>query len=336
MKSKPLTIGILGAANIAKSFAKDVKATDKVKVTAVASRTSEKARAFASEFGIPTAYDSYDALLKDASIEAVYIPLPNTLHAQWAIKATQHGKHVLCEKPLGVGLAQVQQMFAAAKANQVMLLESYPYWFQPQTRDLLRLLGTDAIGKVHSVAAEFCFMLGDSPGNIRLNPDVGGGALLDLGCYTVSFIRLVMGEAPQRVSAKPQWDASGVDIGMDAELEFAGGRTATISCAMNRNFRRFATIVGTSGQIETNYDNHTSAQAPSQLRVMGNAAKPGRFVDVPSATGSGFMFAAEAFADVLRRGDVAAVQRVQQPSLDIARTLEAIAVSARTGKPVLL
>ena len=336
MKHKPLTLGILGAANIAREFAEDVQATNTVVVTAVASRTAQKARAFANSFGIATAYASYDALLQDANIEAVYLPLPNSMHAEWAIKAAQHGKHVLCEKPLGVGLAQVQSMFAAAKANKVMLLEAYPYWFQPQTREMLRLLSSGAIGRVRDVHAAFSFMLGQSPGNIRLNPELGGGALLDLGCYNLSFIRLVMGEAPVRVRAQPVWTADGVDISMQASLEFADGRTASIACAMDSAYNRHATITGTAGVMQTNYVNHTERELPSQLLVRRTAAKTSNFENVRFATGSGFKFTVEAFADVVRRGDFAAIERVEQASLDIARTLEAIALSARSGKSVTL
>ena len=339
MKHKPLKLGILGAANIAKEVAQDVQACKEVVITAVASRTAQKAQAFANSFGIATAYASYDALLQDARIEAVYIPLPNSMHAEWAIKAAQHGKHVLCEKPLALGLAEVQSMFVAAKANKVMLVEAYPYWFQPQTREMLQLLSSGVIGHVRDVHAAFSFMLGPSPGNIRLNPAMGGGALLDLGCYNLSLIRLVMGAPPLRVSAKPGWDASGVDISMQASLEFADGRTASISCAMDSAYNRHATITGTAGVMQTNYVNHTERELPSQLLVQRNAAKSAQtagFENVRFATGSGFKFAAQAFADVVRRGDFAAVERVEQASLDIARTLDAIALSARSGKSVTL
>jgi predicted dehydrogenase len=340
MQNTPLTLGILGAAHIAKQFVRDVRATRAVKVTAVASRTAATAQAFADSHGIAKRYASYEALLQDASIEAVYIPLPNHVHAEWAIKAAEHGKHVLCEKPLCLGLAQARAMFAAAQLHGVMLVEAYPYWFQPQTREMLRLLHSSAVGQVRTMQASFGFTIGRPDGNIRLNAATGGGALLDAGTYPVSLVRLVMGEAPVRVRATPVWTPGDmhqrVDISMMATLEFADHRSAQISCDMNVGNHRRATVMGTRGTLETEYLNHTSTAVPSQLRVRSAASDAVPFKDVPAAVGSGFKFAAEAFADVVRRGDQAAVDRAKQASLDIAQTLEAIALSARTGDAVLL
>jgi predicted dehydrogenase len=336
----PLRLGILGAANIAKQFVSAVRGTDAVVVRAIASRSAESAKAFADSYGIAQHYASYEALLDDAGIDAVYIPLPNHLHAQWAIKAAQRGKHVLCEKPLCLGLAEAQAMFAAAEQNNVMLLEAYPYWFQPQTREMLHLLHSGAIGDVRSMQASFGFTLNQPVGNIRMRPEMGGGALLDAGSYAVSMVRLVMGEAPVRVQATPVWAEGGpdkgVDISMMATLEFANHRSAQVSCAMNVANHRRATIMGTQGTIETEYLNHTGPAVPSQLRVRRGTANTIAFEDVPAAMGSGFQFAAEAFADVVHRRDFAAIQRAKQASLDIAQTLEAIAQSARSGKAVTL
>jgi predicted dehydrogenase len=333
---RPLTIGIIGTAHIARQFVTAVQASTAVKVTAIASRSAEPARAFAKSYGIPQHYASYDALLEDDRIEAVYIPLPNHMHAEWVIKAAQHGKHVLCEKPLSVGLAQAQAMFAAAEKQGVMLLEAYPYWFQPQTREMLRLLHGGAIGSVRTMQASFGFTLAQPEGNIRMSPEKGGGALLDAGSYAVSMVRLVMGEAPVRVLASPVWADTGVDISMMATLEFAHNRFAQISCAMNVANHRRATIMGTQGTIETEYLNHTGSAVPSQLRVRRGTANTIAFEDIPAATGSGFAFAAQAFADVVRRGDFAAVQRARDASLDIARTLEAIAQSAHSLEAITL
>ncbi len=336
----PLRLGIIGAANIARQFVSAVQATQAVQVTAIASRSDTSAQAFGDSYGIAKRYASYEALLDDASIDAVYIPLPNHLHAQWAIKAAQRGKHVLCEKPLCLGLVQALAMFAAAKQHGVVLLEAYPYWFQPQTREMLQLLHSGAIGQVRSMQASFGFTISNPVGNIRLSAEKGGGALLDAGSYPISLVRLVMGEAPVRVQAMPVWTPGNadqrVDISMMATLEFANQRYAQISCAMNVANHRRATIMGTQGTLETEYLNHTGSAVPSQLRVRRGIANTIPFEDVNAAMGSGFKFAAEAFADVVRRRDFAAVDRARQASLDIAQTLEAIAHSARTGKSVTL
>ena len=344
--SPALRLGVLGCANIAKQFVRDVTGSTQVAVAAVASRDLAKAQDFGRAYGVDRAYGSYEALLADPQLDAIYIPLPNHLHATWAIRALEAGKHVLCEKPLALSMAQAQAMFAAARQHQRLLLEAYPYWFQPQTRDLLeRLHGTSGpgIGSVRSVHASFGFTVGNKETNIRMQPDMGGGALLDAGSYPVSFIRLVMGCAPQQVLAHASWADTGVDISMMGTLLYADGRRAQMSCAMDAANHRRATVVGTHGTLETEYLNHTSTShthpwgyLPSQLRLRAGIANTVPFEDITSATGSGFRFAAEAFAQVVRNNDRAAISRAARASVDIAATLEALAQSARSGQPVWL
>ena len=342
-----LRIGILGCANIARAFARDVAASPAVQVVAVASRRQATADAFARDHAIPRALGSYQALLDDPAVDAIYLPLPNSLHADWAIAAAAHGKHVLCEKPLALGLAQAQAMFAAARQHGVMLLEAYPYWFQPQTGDLLALLQRGAIGTVRSVQASFGFNLAQRAGNIRMDPGLGGGALLDAGSYPLSLIRLVMGQAPVQVLAQARWAGSGpddsVDIAMAATLRYADGAQAQMSCAMDSALHRHAQIVGSAGVIETEYLNHTADPAvhaagshplgfqPSLMRVRRSGLPPLPFETVLSASGSGLRFAAEAFARVVAQRDFAAIDRAAAASLDIAATLQALARSAREG-----
>jgi predicted dehydrogenase len=174
--ASPLRIGVLGCANIARQFCRDVAVSPAVTVVAVGSRRAQTAQAFAQQYGIGRHHSSYDALLADAEVDAVYIPLPNSLHAEWAIAAAARGKHVLCEKPLALNEADVRAMFDAARHHGVMLLESFPYYFQPQTGRLVALLQDGAIGTVRSVQSNFGFMLANGSSNIRLQPDLGGGA----------------------------------------------------------------------------------------------------------------------------------------------------------------
>ena len=339
---QPLRLGILGCANIARQFARDVAPSPAARVVAVASRTAETAAAFAAAHRIDRHHGSYEALLGDADVDAVYLPLPNSLHAEWAIRAAESGKHVLCEKPLALSRPEAQAMFDAAAHHGVMLLEAYPYYFQPQTADMLALLRSGAVGAIRSVQASFGFTLANPQSNIRMNRDLGGGALLDAGSYPLSLIRLVMGAAPMSVRADATWADSGVDISLMGTLTYADGRRAQFSCAMDAANHRRATIVGTNGTIETEYLNHTSTQAgghpwgylPSQLRVRRGTANSVPFEAVRSGVGSGFRFAAEAFARVVAEQDFAAVGRAAQASLDIAATLEALASSARLGRTV--
>ena len=340
---RPLRMGVLGTAKIARQWIRDLQGCGAVQVVAVASRSDAAAQAFAQEYSLPRWHGSYEALLADPDVDAVYIPLPNSLHATWAIAAARQGKHVLCEKPLALGKEEAEAMFAAARDNGVVLLEAYPWWFQPQTRDLQALLQGGAIGDVRTVQASFGFVLSNGAGNIRMNPDLGGGALLDAGSYTLSMIRLVMGEAPRSVVAHATYADTGVDISLMATLLYADGRRAQLSCAMDVANHRRATITGTAGTIETEYLNHTSdgpdhpwGYLPSELRVRRGTANSIPFEPVYSATGSGFRFGAEAFAQLVATGDTAAVARAAQASIDIAATLEAIAQSAREGRVIAL
>ena len=341
MPKKPLHIGVMGCGNIARQFVAAVAASPHVKVTAAASRDIAKSTEFARAMRIAHAYGRYEDLLADPDLDIIYVPLPNNMHLEWVVKAAQSGKHVLSEKPLALTLFEAQHMFSAAKENGVMLLEAYPYWFQPQTRDMLSLIHGKAIGEVRHVQASFGFNLQNGQDNIRMKPDMGGGALLDAGSYAMSLIRLAFGEAPLSVMANAHMADSGVDISTSATLFFSKGRTAQLYCAMNVGYHRLATILGSDGVIETEFLNHTSdglnhplKYLPSLMRLRRGFGSTTPFEDVRSATGSGFAFCAEAFSKLIHAGDFAAIDRAASASMDIAATLEAIGRSARSGQAV--
>ena len=223
-----LRVGVLGAARIARLFVDSVRGSRKVAVVAVAARESARAHAFAAELGIARVHATYDALLADPEIDAVYNPLPNNLHAEWSIRAAEAKKHVLCEKPLAMSGREATAMFAAARSNGVHLVEGYPYRAQPQTIRLRELLAKDTIGKLHLVQAAFGFPLADLA-NIRYHRELGGGALMDAGSYPVSFVRMIAGERPRRASAFAQLAPTGVDRTLTGLLEFPSGLLAQIS-----------------------------------------------------------------------------------------------------------
>jgi predicted dehydrogenase len=342
--SSPLRLGILGTANIAKQFTRDVRPSEQVRVVAVASRSEDNARAYAEANQIDTWFGSYEAMLASPDIDAIYLPLPNSLHAEWAIKAAEHGKHILCEKPLALNRDEAERMFDAAERHNVLLLEAFPFYFQPQTTDMMTLIGEGAIGSVRSIQASFGFTVPNPASNIRMKPELGGGALLDAGSYPLSLIRLVMGSAPVSVQATAQWADSDVDLSLMATLLYTDGRRAQLSCAMDGANHRYATIVGTQGTIDTEFLNHTTAEPqghaygylPSQMRVRRGIANSVPFEAVESQTGSGFLFAAERFAQMIASHDEAASAYYMQTSLDNAATLAAIIESARTGRTVEL
>lgn len=338
----PLRLGVLGCANIARQFCRDVAGSPAVRVDAVASRSAHKAAAFAAEFGIARAFGSYEALLAHPALDAVYVPLPNSLHAEWAIAAMAQGLHVLCEKPLATSLAEAQRMVEASRRSGRFLLEAYPYWFQPATGALLGLLREGAIGEVRWMQACAGFTLRHPQADIRLQPELGGGALLDIGSYPLSLARLVMGEAPRRVSAEASWSGTGVDLSFMATLHHADGRRAQIAGAMDIGYVRHAVIAGSRGVIETDFMNHTAEPGqphphgyrPGTLRVRRGLGNDMPLQSVPCPAGSGFRFAAEAFAQVVRAGDRAAIDRAARASLDLAATMEAIARALREGRSV--
>ena len=340
MSNQPIRLGILGCARIAHQFARDLVDSKDVHIGAVASREAEKSKLFANQYGIDRAHASYEDLLSDPLIDAVYVPLPNSLHATWSIRAAQAGKHILCEKPLCLDVGEALEMFEQAHRHGVMLVESYPYYFQPQTREMLRILNQGRLGQVRSIQASFGFPIQGGDANIRMQAHLGGGALLDAGSYPMSLIRLVMGQAPESVLAHSNWTHTQVDISTTATLFFTEGRVAQLSCSMNTANHRHAVIVGDGGTLYTEYLNHTATHVdsdargfqPSLMRHRDGVANSVPFENVSSHVGSGFAFAAQAFARVVRDKDWGAVHRAAQASVDISATMQAIAKSARSGQ----
>jgi predicted dehydrogenase len=326
--SRTLRIGILGAANIARLFAAGVRPSRNVTVAAVASRDVRRAQAFADETGIARVHPTYDALLADPAIDAIYNPLPNSLHAEWSIRALDAGKHVLCEKPLATSGREARAMFDAAKRNHRYLAEAYPYRAQPQTLKLRELLRHNAIGRVHMIQASFGFPLADAA-NIRMNPALAGGALMDAGCYPVSFVRTVAGSRPTRVQAMAQWSDSGVDRTLVASLEFESGLIAQVSCTFATARHRHAFIAGEEGTIETTYFNDTSAAFPPIVEVRRGKGWDAQREVVETESTNGFLAEAEAFRALVVDGPSHWTGATPDESIDIALTLEAIAASAR-------
>jgi predicted dehydrogenase len=321
-----LRIGILGAAKIAGSFMVGAKASSRVEVVAIASRDRARGEAFAHTHGIARAC-SYDELIADRGIDVIYNPLPNSLHAAWSIAAAGAGKHVLCEKPLATSEAEAQAMFAAADAKGVVLVEAFPYMFQPQTLELERLIASGAIGDVRTMFAAFGFTTADA-GNIRLDATLGGGALMDAGCYPVSFVRQVFGCRPLHITATARW-AGGVDQTLTATLEFPGGGIAQISCSFATAVHRRAIIAGSLGVIETDYHNHTDRAPAPSYRIKRSADWQADFETVPVPSENGFRVEIDAFAELLERDDRAAVLARRTASVDNAWTLAAILDRAR-------
>jgi predicted dehydrogenase len=329
----PLRFGILGTAKIARSFAAGVLPSQHAAVTAVASRDAAKARAFAQEAGLARHFASYEALLADRDIDAVYIPLPNSLHAEWSIRALQAGKHVLCEKPLAATAAEAREMFDAARRRGVYLVEGYPYRSQPQTLKMRELLDGGVIGDVRLIQGSFGFTLGAGE-NIRLHPQLAGGALMDVGTYPVSLARMIAKARPIRVHAVAEWSASGVDRALAATLVYASGLLAQITCSFNTCGHRQALIAGTNGVIQTTYLNHTSVPSEAVLQLRVGTDKNAIDTVVQTSTTNGFLAQADAFARLVSDGPAQWPGTAPEESIDGMLTLEAILASARSGGTV--
>ncbi|MES1158558.1 MAG: Gfo/Idh/MocA family oxidoreductase [Terricaulis silvestris] len=327
-----LRIGILGAARIARSFCNGVRGSSKVAVTAIASRSQASAKAFAKEFDIAKTYAPYEALLDDPDIDAIYNPLPNALHAPWSIRAAGAGKHVLCEKPFGATAADVVAMQAAARRFGVHIVEAYPYLAQPQTRLVRQLVRDGAIGDLRTIHALFTFPLRDWS-DIRMDPSLGAGSLLDVGCYPLSLTRVLAGRRATRITAAADFTETGVDRTLAATLEYGDGPLAQISCSFAAANMRYALIIGDKGVIETHYLNHTTERS-AEIRVKRSPKPDAMFETVTSKQMNGFLAEADSFADLIAGGNWTGA--TAQESLDIAEMLDAIAASARSRTPIEL
>jgi predicted dehydrogenase len=247
--TRKLRWGILGDAKINQRLLPAFRTASTVDLRAIASRTLEKATAAATRDGIPTAFGSYVELLKSPEIDAVYIPLPNHMHDEWTRTAADHGKHILCEKPLTVHAAEAEKLVAYCAAKNVRLMDGFMWPHHPRTQKIKDFLAGGGIGPVQKVNAAFTFTLEGLPtSNIRLQPEAGGGGLLDVGCYCVYAIRTFMGTEPVKVYASATF-VNEVDVAMAGVLTFADGRTANFDCGFIHPLRTHVEIVGTTGVV---------------------------------------------------------------------------------------
>lgn len=247
---KKLRWGVISTANIAKQFLiPAMHAAENTEVVAVASRDRRRGEAFARETGIARVHDSYEALLADTEVDAVYNPLPNHLHVPLSVQAVEAGKHVLCEKPLGLSAADIRPLLKAASDHpRQVVMEAFMYRFHPQWRKVRELIETGALGNITAVQAEFTYFNRD-PANVRNRAGIGGGGLLDIGCYCVSAARLVFGREPVRAVSQIDMDPEfNVDRHAGGVLDFAPGM-ATFYCSMQSNPSQSVKIFGDKASL---------------------------------------------------------------------------------------
>lgn len=240
--------GILGTARINRRLIPAIRAARRSELIAVASRERARADAYAHEWSIPRAIEGYQALLDDPSIDAVYIPLPNTDHVPWTLAAIAAGKHVLCEKPLALDASDVDRIAAAASRAGVVVEEGFMYPHEPMTKRVLELIRGGAIGAVRAIVSGFTFALG--PGrNIRLDASLGGGSLWDVGSYPVTYTQLIVGHEPKLVLGSAHWHPSGVDEEFMGLLRFDEGVTANIYAGFRAAYRTWLEVIGSDGSL---------------------------------------------------------------------------------------
>lgn len=244
-----------------------LRAAENATVVAIASRSFGRAEAMAAEHGIRRVHGSYEGLLEDAEVDAVYVPLVNSEHRRWTLTALAAGKHVLCEKPLALNAAEAEEMAAAAQARGRLLMEAFMYRFHPR----IRALRERTADLVH-LGARFGFPL-DAPGNYRLDPALGGGALLDVGCYGVSAARWFLGE-PDRVQAVEHRELGGVDLSVTAALRFPGGATAAVWGSFESPEDQELVLIGGAGvaKLDRPFTAWRDPDDPYQLMVEAFAA----------------------------------------------------------------
>jgi xylose dehydrogenase (NAD/NADP) len=246
---KRLHWGLLSTARINQALLPPLRASARNELTAVASRDLDRAKAYADEQKIAHAFGSYEALLADPDVDVIYNPLPNSLHTEWTIKAAQAGKHVLCEKPLAITVEDVDAITAASKKAGVVVMEAFMYRHHPQTLKVKELIESGAIGNLQLIRGSFTFNISNES-DVRLNSSLGGGSIWDIGCYPISYARLIAGAEPVEVFG---WQitgkGSGVDESFTGQMRFSNGVYAQFDCGFRTPQRTHMELVGNKGGI---------------------------------------------------------------------------------------
>lgn len=341
MKSPRVRFGLLGTARINDRLAPAMSAGPRSELVAVASRGGQvKADEYAARLKIPRAYGTYEGLLADPEVDAVYISLPNALHIPWAIRAIERGKHVLCEKPLACSAEEVERAAEAARRKGVHLQEAVMMRYHPQTQQLAGLVAEGVIGDVRLIQGVFSFTLA-RPGDIRLDPALGGGSIWDLGSYPVGFIRAMLGANPLEVHGWRRLSESGVDLSFAGSLRFESGAVGQFFSSFESSPRAEAHLLGSKGKMHVEAPYLNRVGEPARTRIWRTVAGPrGTFADTAP-----FEEEVIEYSDVNAYQDevtafVASVLDGAEPLVSLAdsrdnvATLEALSRSAETGRPV--
>ncbi len=318
--------GLLSTARINRVIIEGAAESDEVEVVAVASRDPGRAEAYAREHGIPTAHGSYEALLADPTVDAVYISLPNGLHCEWSIRSLEAGKHVLCEKPMSSDPAAVAAVFDVAEAHGLLCMEAFMWRHHPQTRRLDGLLTEGAIGELRVIRSDFGFTLDPASGDVRLAAELEGGALADLGCYCISATRLLGGE-PASVVARQVLAPSGVDLRIAGTLALAGDVLAELVCGFDLPRRHALEAIGSEGSI--------LVEDPWHCRQVGlRLTRGGELERIEIEPANSYRLELENLSRAIRGEEPPLLGR--DDAIGQARTIAALLEAARSGRAVAL
>ena len=319
--------GIVSTAHINRLFLAGARESDSVEILAVASRDQARADEYARENQIERAYGSYEAILEDPDVEAVYISLPNSMHVDWTVRALEAGKHVLCEKPLSRRADDVERAFDVAERNDRLLMEAFMYRHNPQTQRLKQLVSEQAVGRVRIIRAVFGFVAHD-PANVRLSSALDGGALMDVGCYCVSGSRLIAGE-PERVTGEQALGGQddGVDVAFAGTMRFANDVIGHFDAGLALASQDLLEVVGDEGTI--------------RLTDPWHCRRPGIDLIRPDATErieieprNSYRLEAENMSSAIRGEAPLLLDRAD--AIGQAKTIEALYQAADTGQSVCL
>lgn len=328
---KKIRWGVLSTAKIGRNWViPATQASETGVVTAIASRDLASAQAVAGQFGIDKAYGSYEELLADKNIDAVYNPLPNHLHVPWSIKAIEAGKHVLCEKPIGLSAAEGERLVEAAVANpKLKVMEAFMYRFHPQWQTARQLVSDDRIGELRTIHTDFSYFNND-PQNIRNQLDIGGGALMDIGCYPISLSRFIFDAEPARVLGEIHRDLdTGVDCLTSGILAFESG-TATFTCGTQHAPYQRVNIFGARGRLEIEIPFNAPADRPCRMWLQTGTAPDLKIEEISLETCNQYTLQADAFGRAILED-----QPVPTPLEDAVanmRVIERVFASAETSE----
>lgn len=327
MTDRILRWGLLSTAQINRALISPLRASERNELFAVASRSMEQAESYAREWDIPRVHGSYEALLADPEVDVIYNPLPNHLHAEWTIKALHAGKHVLCEKPLALSVQEVDDIAQAAKETGNIVAEAFMYRHHPKTLKVKELVDGGVLGDLQIIRGLFAatFNLKD---NYRMVKEMGGGSLWDVGCYPVSYTRLIVGEKPREVFGWQVEGPTGIDETFMGQMRFESGVLAQFVCGFASPFRTSMEIIGSKGTLSVPVPFHPGASDKIHLQVGDDAET----IEIPDQ--ELYIGEVEDMAEAVLLGKEPRMSLAD--SRDIIEMIVGLFESARLGKPVML